>query len=107
MKNDKALKEIALLASIAVYDADCSPRYSADEMALALIKLVDVAVNIAVNGGDLSEITLFVALGCFHRTREHGLAVDAFKEKGLSFDLEQLSDKGQHVLEMWRRRGAQ
>jgi hypothetical protein len=101
-QRELSLNEIAQLASVIVRDAHCEPRYSADDTALALIKLAS-AIAACGDEDDRTETVLYVTLGCFHRTDAHGKAIDAFTNKGRRFDVSQLPDKGRAVAEFWRR----
>jgi hypothetical protein len=70
--------EIRALASIIVYPADSQPVYSADETALALIRLVaGVAATVAAGDSNITtaaDVAYFVTLGAFNNTNAHGAA---------------------------------
>ena len=86
-------EEIRLLASIIVYSADTQPVYSADETALALIRLV-AGVAARQSCATAQDAVYFVALGAFGNTNTHGEAVDRFCEQGRRLDIGKLAAKG-------------
>jgi hypothetical protein len=89
--------EIRALASIIVYPADSQPVYSADETALALIRLVaGVAAIFAAEDSQLgpSDVAYFVTLGAFYNTHAHGTAVDRFRDEAMRLDINRLILKG-------------
>lgn len=90
-------EEIRLLASIIVYDAECTPVYSADETALALIRLVaGVAAAVADKEDKRTpeDVLFCVTLGAFGNTEAYGGALDGFADRALQLDINQLAKKG-------------